>query len=968
MEASKLARANEGVVTNEVLDDTYMQWAHDAHKNNPIRAIVREDLDNCTNHGATKVLVELHEQDSDLYHMAGVVPTHVLSTMADSDATKYIGKSLGHNPVGCTWNNMGRNSEYRCLKNSLMHQGKKMCTFCFGRSVITETIIVCKKTMMGTLILYRNFHEKKDIHQSASITFRFVLGDDDGCTVFFEDPEDDDNYLDQVRDIRNYIRCSLFYNSHDSSGSGEIRRARERICKWIKKVIGFCSFSDHGLITLYSSMSMMGVGGSMIYYNESGTDILFHNPERMTDTPVTSITTTTRGFFNVSCTPSNVDFVLTDGTKAETPSTKYFMRSRRGDEIDMMNSPGLHDGLQDIIVSTLNDCHTCSHLKLTTAKTSMPCAIEDIERFKGTSRSHTNDVRSGMRAVVAADVAIDFNPGKYIYKGTAGCMQTWLNRCMDPEGIKSSSAIRNDVMELGVGKTAPEIKFEGHSINYEVIDKIVKIALATYASAKSYAEKYACFKDDVGYSLHAVIYSVFKYAKWTSPKNIADMHKIPKVDQELNKTTARHRFHHICGGNVAMSINFTNFFPSVDKRNIANPDQRVFMIEGVKMICIIKAMLEQDESFKKDVVEYDRTDGACAEAYSSAHVIKLPSDVTLSVSPLSTPAAAAAAASAISRGGSGNPHMGDEAVHVGSTCNRKRKQNLKHPIHEDIAFVGSSGSEIKEEEDDDGLEVGQRVGAGLGKARRIGADRQNAHLAQRQSIESAPGNMLQFFGDMAYGNLPEWFKFPEDGLVVAAAKELHEGNNAFAMIHKPAQDSLRSITRHYPIAVTQIIEKVIATNGTAGISKTELENMVNVLLAASYSACWVRPKNDMLCWPNTMKPAKEAKKQAKDEGTSMAVGDITVVDEDEPEYFNEKPLQTKKKRPHEGTSIDVRDIRWTIGGRLVVDGTVVDEDEREYSPTKPLPSIQWKDDEDQQSSTNTEEDYTRPRNVVEIEE
>eukprot|EP00966_Prymnesium_polylepis_P097747 2264050-Prymnesium_polylepis.1 len=71
MEEVNVARANNGVVTNDVEDDTYIQWANDAHKNNPIMAIVREDLDNCTNHGATRALVELHEQHRDLYHQAG---------------------------------------------------------------------------------------------------------------------------------------------------------------------------------------------------------------------------------------------------------------------------------------------------------------------------------------------------------------------------------------------------------------------------------------------------------------------------------------------------------------------------------------------------------------------------------------------------------------------------------------------------------------------------------------------------------------------------------------------------------------------------------------------------------------------------------------------------------------------------------------------------------------------------------
>eukprot|EP00966_Prymnesium_polylepis_P094845 2196299-Prymnesium_polylepis.1 len=127
--------------------------------------------------------------------------------MADSDATKYIGNDLGHNPVGCTWNNMGRNSQYKCFNNSLMHQGKKMCTFCFGRLVVTETIIVCKKKMMGTMILYRLFPEKKDVHQSASITFK-LEHDGDKYTVVFEDQSDDKNYVNHVGDAFSYIRNS----------------------------------------------------------------------------------------------------------------------------------------------------------------------------------------------------------------------------------------------------------------------------------------------------------------------------------------------------------------------------------------------------------------------------------------------------------------------------------------------------------------------------------------------------------------------------------------------------------------------------------------------------------------------------------------------------------------------------------------------------------------------------------------
>eukprot|EP00966_Prymnesium_polylepis_P104659 2424376-Prymnesium_polylepis.1 len=91
---------------------------------------------------------------------------------------------------------------------------------------------------------------------------------------------------------------------------------------------------------------------------------------------------------------------------------------------------------------------------------------------------------------------------------------------------------------------------------------------------------------------------------------------------------------------------------------------------------------------------------------------------------------------------------------------------------------------------------------------------------------------------MASGNVPQGLQFPQGGMVVAAAKELQRGDEAFPMINKPGQDALRSATRHYPIAVTQIMEKVVATNGTAGISKPELEKMVNVLLAASYSTCW----------------------------------------------------------------------------------------------------------------------------------
>jgi hypothetical protein len=685
-------------------------------------------------------------------------------------------------------------------------------------------------------------------------------------------------------------------------------------------MINFSSATDHGLITLYSSMSMMGVDGSMLYYNKSGTDILFHNPERVTDTPITSITDTTHGFFHVSSTPSNVDFVMADGKAAGTPSTKYFLASRTGDCIDMMRAPVVLNH-QDIIVSTLNKALTDSSLKLTTVQTSMPCAIEDIARFNGTSRSHTNDVRAGTRASIAADVVIDFNPGKCIYKGIAGCMQTWLNRCMDPDAIKPLAAIRREVLDLAVGKTAPELKYEGYSVNSDVIQKIVKIALATYSAEANYTEKYACFKSEVGYSLHAVIYSVFKYAKWTSPRSIAERHKIPAAEQELNKTTARHRLHHICGGNVAISINFTNFFPSVDKRNLANPEQRSFMIEGVKMISIIKAMLDQDESFKKDVALYDSTDGKCAYSYSSAYVIQMPSDATSSASSNPMPVAA----SVIPRGVSGIPRGGGGVVRGGLTPSLPKKRLQA------ISTSDEGQEEQEEQEEQEGQEDFEEQE--LPKKRVI--DRSHANLAQKQSIESAPGNVLQLFGDMASGNVPQGLQFPQGGMVVAAAKELQRGDEAFPMINKPGQDALRSATRHYPIAVTQIMEKVVATNGTAGISKPELEKMVNVLLAASYSTCWVRPKNKVLRWPNSMKPVKEKKaegqkaegqkaegqkaeaKKADKPSTSQIVEDITATDDEE----QEAGMSKEELFGHDDDGFE-------------------DEDDEESSNSAPIPSKQ----------------------------
>jgi hypothetical protein len=310
-------------------------------------------------------------------------------------------------------------------------------------------------------------------------------------------------------------------------------------------------------------------------------------------------------------------------------------------------------------------------------------------------------------------------------------------------------------------------------------------------------------------------------------------HTIPKEEQERNKNTARHRLHTLLGGNSMVSINFANFFPAVDKRNIANSSERKTMIEGVKLMAIMDGMYRQDASFKKDVDEFDRTNGACSKAWSSAHVIKLPSDDAAVSSPHPMPSTPCVPGG-LSRGAGGVTRVAPS-----STPSRPKPTPTSQP-----QIIDQEEEEEEEEEQ---------------PSKKRTVDRTNANLAQKQAIESAPSNVFHFWDSMASGQIHDALKFPQNGLVVGAAKELRKSNKAFSMIHKPGQDSLRSATRHYPIAATQAIEKALATNDINDFSKKELKKIIDVLIAGSYSSCWVRSKNKLLRWPNALKPVKARK-------------------------------------------------------------------------------------------------------------
>eukprot|EP00966_Prymnesium_polylepis_P231722 5360942-Prymnesium_polylepis.1 len=108
---------------------------------------------------------------------------------------------------------------------------------------------------------------------------------------------------------------------------------------------------------------------------------------------------------------------------------------------------------------------------------------------------------------------------------------------------------------------------------------------------------------------------------------------------------------------------------------------------------------------------------------------------------------------------------------------------------------------------------------------------------------------MTFFDSVATGQMPSGFKFAEHSPMAKAAVKLRDGKAPFVHIKKPNFNSLRSSTRHIPIAATQLVEETLNTTDISNISRSDLKKMFDLLIATSYSACWVNAEDPTHLYP-----------------------------------------------------------------------------------------------------------------------